>query len=323
MSKRIHRVVVALIALSLFADRAVAITANLGAAKDNTLYQHPSGSLSNGAGAGFFAGVTGQDRITRGLLMFDIENEVPAGAIITDAILTLNVSAAAESLFDTIELRRVATDWGEADSVAADGGGGGGLAESGDATWLHSFSPGTNWTNVGGDFLSTVTAATSVGGTGFYTWSSSQLTADIQDMLDDPQFNYGWILLGNESFSRTAKRFDSRENFDAANRPLLTIEYDLPGGGSPADFDGDDDVDGDDLDSWANSYGSGNGGDADNDNDTDGSDYLVWQTEFTGPAALQAATIPEPSTAILAVVMLSLSALNRRCGGVTREKAQK
>ena len=31
--------------------------------------------------------------------------------------------------------------------------------------------------------------------------------------------------MGNETLSGTAKRFDSRENPTAANRPLLIIEY--------------------------------------------------------------------------------------------------
>ncbi|MEM8946806.1 MAG: hypothetical protein AAGD11_16650 [Planctomycetota bacterium] len=315
----LRQCIVAISALSTLMVQGVAcaLTADLGAVQDNTIYEHPTGSLSNGAGNNFFAGVTGGDGpgITRGLIMFDIASEVPAEAIVTSATLTLNVSMAANSLPDTIELRRVLADWGEGDSIAGGGGGRGGLATQGDATWLHSFSPGTNWSNVGGDFSGTLSAATSVGGSGSYSWSSTQLASDVQEMLFDSHLNYGWGLLGNESFLETAKRFDSRENPTVANRPVLTIEYELPGGGPGSDFDGDDDVDGDDLDRWADSYGSNSDGDADGDNDTDGADYLVWQTDFSGQASLQSSVVPEPSTAMLGVGLLSLAALNRRCNG--------
>ena len=47
-----------------------------------------------------------------------------------------------------------------------------------------------------------------------------------------------------------------------------------------ANFDGDIDVDGDDLAVWAASLGVDDGGDADGDGDTDGADFLIWQRQF-------------------------------------------
>lgn len=49
---------------------------------------------------------------------------------------------------------------------------------------------------------------------------------------------------------------------------------------SPANFDGDLDVDGDDLARVQNSYGIDAGGDVDGDGDTDGRDFLAWQQQF-------------------------------------------
>lgn len=46
-----------------------------------------------------------------------------------------------------------------------------------------------------------------------------------------------------------------------------------------ADFDGDRDVDGDDLDVWKSLYG-GPGADADGDGDSDGRDFLIWQRHY-------------------------------------------
>ena len=47
-----------------------AAVVSITSAKDNTLYQNATGSISNGAGDSFFAGKTGLGVATRGLLAF-------------------------------------------------------------------------------------------------------------------------------------------------------------------------------------------------------------------------------------------------------------
>jgi hypothetical protein len=37
--------------------------------------------------------------------------------------------------------------------------------------------------------------------------------------------DYGWVVLGNEAALTTTKRFDSKENPLAANRPVLEVDY--------------------------------------------------------------------------------------------------
>jgi len=74
----------------------------------------------------------------------------------------------------------------------------------------------------GGDFSSTVSASQSVGAIGEYAWSSAQMVADVQSWLDNPANNFGWLVLGDESESATAKRFDTRES---TSPPVLSIEY--------------------------------------------------------------------------------------------------
>ena len=37
--------------------------------------------------------------------------------------------------------------------------------------------------------------------------------------------NFGWIVTGNESAGGTAKQFDTKENTNPSNRPVLTIDY--------------------------------------------------------------------------------------------------
>jgi hypothetical protein len=64
---------------------------------------------------------------------------------------------------------------------------------------------------------------------GFYSWSSAGMVADLQAWLTSPATNYGWIMICNEEGAPSAKRFDTRENPTAANRPSLTIRYSPPG----------------------------------------------------------------------------------------------
>jgi hypothetical protein len=64
---------------------------------------------------------------------------------------------------------------------------------------------------------------------GFYTWGSTpDMVEAVQQWLDDPATNYGWLLRGDESGTATAKRFDTRENLDEANRPRLRVYYSIP-----------------------------------------------------------------------------------------------
>ena len=114
---------------------------------------------------------------------------------------------------------------GEGSSNASGQEGRGANAATGDATWIHRFSATNLWDSPGGDFDPTASASLSVGATGSYTWpSSANLVADVQRWVDDPETNFGWILIGNEGSSRTAKRFDSRESSSLV-QPQLTIEF--------------------------------------------------------------------------------------------------
>ena len=100
-----------------------------------------------------------------------------------------------------------------------------------DATWTHPQRTGATWDTAGGDFNATISANTTVTTTGTYTWNSDdfpQLVTDVQNWLDAPSENFGWILRGNESLPSTAKRIDSRENTNPSTRPKLTIEYTPP-----------------------------------------------------------------------------------------------
>src|SRR5690606_21277302 len=87
----------------------------------NTLFDDGSGTTSNGAGQHLFAGRVGGGgggAIRRGLLAFDVAAMVPAGATITNAALTLNMSKSISG-DQSVSLHRTLADWGEAASDAA------------------------------------------------------------------------------------------------------------------------------------------------------------------------------------------------------------
>ena len=199
----------------------------LQASKDNTLIENTSGELSNGTGPVFFVGRTNQSNnsIRRGLITFDIAEKIPADSKVTAVTLTLNIERAPDGE-ESIELHRVLADWGEGSSSTK--GGRGAPATTGDATWIHTFYDTDLWSQPGGDFSADISAAAIVGGEGSYVWGSTpEMVEDVQFWLDSPENNFGWLLLGNETASGTAKAFASRQSKDLSLQPQLTVNFEL------------------------------------------------------------------------------------------------
>lgn len=206
------------------ADRGVQ-TVTLNPSKDNTLIQSSNGLVSNGMGFQFFAGrvgLMGFGSARRGVIAFDVAGSLPAGATIINASLTLHLSLTNTGAHD-VGLHELTQAWGEGTSTS--GGGSGDTSTDGDATWIHTFFDTEFWDQPGGDFQEVVLATRNVDDPGRYTWTSSRLVASVQSWIDDPGSNFGWIVIGDESFFQTAQGFDSRENPDVTRRPVLTIEY--------------------------------------------------------------------------------------------------
>ena len=206
------------------------VTKTFAASRDNTLFEtaQVGADLSGGRGSWLFTGRTGQPPeegpIRRGLIFFDLaDSGIPPNALVTKVTLQLHVSLSAPgSGQQAIALHRLLADWGEGISTSQ---GTGGIATPGDATWRHTFFDTAFWTTPGGDFSPTTSASTLIGGIGFYTWSSIRMVLDVQEWLIAPANNFGWIIRGNETLPRTAKRIDSRHNPTADNQPLLIVEY--------------------------------------------------------------------------------------------------
>jgi hypothetical protein len=215
----------AVLLLALAAPQAQAVTVTIEAFRDNTLIETADGSRSNGAFERTFSGRTNQatGSIRRAVLAFDIASAVPAGSTIQS--VSLQLTHLSSNGPEDAALHRLLADWGEGSSSST--GGSGAPSATGDATWLHTFYSTSFWTNAGGDFNATASAVTGLdlAATSLPTWSSAQMTADVQGWLDAPASQFGWILIGNESTNQTSQSFGSREQALAADRPLLTVEF--------------------------------------------------------------------------------------------------
>ena len=205
-------------------------TITIVASQDTTIFDIQNGVYnSNGAGQYMFTGRNDLGNVRRALIRFDL-SAIPPGSTITAASVQLRLSRSRPGTHPA-SLHRVLAPWGEGASDAADPEGMGAPPQPGDATWIHRFFDTQFWTTPGGDFVGTPSATTSIPNqNGFYTWTGQGIVTDVQYWLDEPTANHGWILRGNETQDQSAKRFDSRENPTAANRPQLIVTFTPPTG---------------------------------------------------------------------------------------------
>ena len=181
-----------------------------------------------------FTGRTRDGFKRRAVIAFDLTGSVPAGATINSVSLQLHVSRVSNNTLRTTSLHRLLADWGEGTSNAGQNEGQGAPSTTNDATWIHRFYPSTFWTAAGGDFAAGASASTGITSTGLYTWSSSAMVVDAQGWLNNPGTNFGWLIEGDESVVETAKRLDTRENGQTANRPGLLVDYTAGAGATGA-----------------------------------------------------------------------------------------
>jgi len=247
MARRSHVSAFALVVFytSLCVPAVLADTVTLNPTKDNTLYepiaQDGFADRSDGAGPTMFTGRTSnadadpgpgtRAAVRRGVLAFNIAGNIPAGATIDSVQLILYCDKVKLTTAFSTSLHQLESDWGEGTSNTGNSQQGRGEPPTtGDATWNHTFYPSQFWTTPGGDYASTTSASRTVGNTGFYTWgSTSGMVSDVQFWLDNPSQNYGWIVLGTESQTETAKRFATRENTGSSGgtpvKPRLIVNY--------------------------------------------------------------------------------------------------
>ena len=213
-------------------DLAVAGTVTVVADRDGTLIENSDGAAASGAGPSVFAGRTNapDNGVRRGLLHFDLAGLLPRGGAQTVETVALVVVNLTESNTAPREYRlhRVLAAWGEGASSSP--GGTGAAAEAGDATWLHRFYDKEFWLHNGGQFDGAPSARLVVAGPGTYRFESPELARDVALFATNPELNFGWILIGDETEHQTVRAFGSRENPDPVARPELVITVRRPVG---------------------------------------------------------------------------------------------
>lgn len=149
--------------------------------------------------------------------------------------------------------------------------------------------------------------------------------ADLGGTLDVSLVN-DYIPAIGDSFP-ILKATDGLTAFDAINLPTLpsdrawatttsldtfALKVVATAPASPADFNGDGDVDGDDLAAWQSGFGGTAAGDADGSGWVDGHDFLVWQQQFTGSGGGLQTSVPEPAGAMMLFVAVALAGASLR-----------
>lgn len=192
-------------------------------------------TLADGAGPHLWLAVTAEGLNRRALLRFDV-SALPPGSVVRSARLVLYESRSRTD--QVVRVHRVLAPWTEG---PADGGGSGTgvAAQPGDVTWQRRSHPAQAWQAPGGDWAAQASAQALVGPPNqtYAFGSSAGLVADVQAWVDLPAANHGWVLIGDEITQQSAKRFESRENTAAANRPRLEVDYDPPAPAGASDGD--------------------------------------------------------------------------------------
>lgn len=181
----------------------------------------------------FNAGTTQTYLKNHGLIRFDIAGALPANARILSATLTVEVVGQPIDGYNiqNFRLHRVLRDWAEGTNNGAPPVLGS-PAETNECNWTHRFAfTAETWAAPGGsngvDYASEHSVDTYVYDTLLSPYKfgpAAAMTADLQQWLEHPETNFGWMLIAeHEEINFTARRFASRE--DPVLGPVLAINF--------------------------------------------------------------------------------------------------
>lgn len=242
-------IVTCLVGGTLAPVHASAATVTLGAGKVSTIFENqPDNSI--GRGPAVFIGGDGSGSPRRGLIDFNVAANIPLGATITSAELTMFVglvggadNGVPDTTQRTIDLHRLIGDWAHGPTglgvTAISGTDQGYPAIPPSPTWNERrYQQNQSWTTPGGDFSPIVSSSALVGQTvnGAYKWASTpQLVADVQFMLDQPSLGFGWMMMSpDERVANSYRALYTKDWTDPLLRPQLLVTYELAPVPAPA-----------------------------------------------------------------------------------------
>ena len=133
------------------------------------------------------------------------------------------------------------------------------------------------------------------------------------------QHSFDWLVPNvatNDAWVRVRQDNGGTDYYSQSTSSFTIEAIELAAG----DFNGDGQINADDFTAWQGSFGIAAGatlanGDADNDGDVDGDDFITWQANFSPVGNLNGAAVPEPATAVLAMLVVIGFILARRKTG--------
>lgn len=170
---------------------------------------------------------------TNALIYFDLAGQVPSGAIIDSAALSLYDTGSGSFAGGTVDLYRVTDPDGKGMWIE---GSSSDYTQKDGAAWSRRAGSGntvsTGWTDTSGSTIMDSVVSTASGtitltpGAG---WNeSSDLAADVQAWVDDPVTNQGWYLRVRSGSDINIQNVASHQHETASERPKLTITYHGP-----------------------------------------------------------------------------------------------
>ncbi len=210
-----------LFAATLAAPLAFSQTVTLLAERNSFIHESATHTVANGVGE--FGSADAKGAIQRFFIQFDIAGSIPAGSTIVSASLEFEVVQLPPSYQSTtFGVHRAMIPWGEG---STDGSGQGTPAQPGDAKRLHSFYPGTFRSNPGGDLAPTASGSIGMNSPSRHMTTSPGMAGDVQDFLDNPGSNFGWLIKASSKGNRTARGFAARGFSLVAKAPTLVVSY--------------------------------------------------------------------------------------------------
>ncbi|QHW30460.1 DNRLRE domain-containing protein [Paenibacillus rhizovicinus] len=198
-----------------------------------------AGYYTSGQMPSYYIRDGGAGTTTNALIYFDLAGQIPAGATIDSATLSLYNTGNNAYIGGTVDLFRI-TDannkgmWVEGNtSTAFDKTGAGWLRRAGTGDTVT-----TGWTNTSGSTIMDSVNGTASGNMTFATsagWTSStDIKSDIQAWANGSAVNQAWYMRVRSGTSINIQEVASNQYATAANRPKLTISYTTGTGSRPA-----------------------------------------------------------------------------------------